>query len=104
MPQGVLNATAYFQGVMKKLFAGLNCKVWVDDIVWWGDDADDFLILLDKIFGRVEDDGLFAAAHKCLFFAKSRGAARCTREGQVSHDRKRLSGLASVRRPQTAGE
>ena len=30
VPQGVLNATAYFQGVMIKLMGGLNCKVWVD--------------------------------------------------------------------------
>ena len=30
---GVLNATAYFQGMMTELVAGLNCKVWVDDLV-----------------------------------------------------------------------
>ena len=34
VPQGVLNATAYFQGVMTELLAGSNCKFWVDDIVW----------------------------------------------------------------------
>ena len=27
VPQGVLNATAYFQGVMTELLASLNCKV-----------------------------------------------------------------------------
>ena len=66
--QGVLNATACFQGVMTELLAGLNCKVWVDDIVWWGADEDDLLNTLDRILGRLEDGGLFTAAHKCLFF------------------------------------
>ena len=27
VPQGILNATPFFQGVMTKLLAGLNCKV-----------------------------------------------------------------------------
>ena len=66
--QGVLNATAHFQGVMTALLAGLNCKVWVDDIMWWGADEDNFLNTLDKILGRLKDAGLLAAAHKCLFF------------------------------------
>ena len=50
--QGVLNATAYFQGVMTELLVGLNFKVWVDDIVWWVDEADDLLIILDDVFYR----------------------------------------------------
>ena len=32
VPQGVLNATSYFQGVMTDLLHGLDCKVWVDDL------------------------------------------------------------------------
>ena len=31
-PQGVLNATAYFQGVMTELLVGIKCKIWVDDM------------------------------------------------------------------------
>ena len=49
VPQGVLNAMAYFRSVMTELLAGLNCKIWVVDIVWWGTDADDLLNTLDKI-------------------------------------------------------
>ena len=29
VPQGLLNATSYFQGVMTDLLRGLDCKVWV---------------------------------------------------------------------------
>ena len=68
VPQGVLNATAYYQGVMTEFLASLNCKVWVDDIVWWRADEHNFLNTLDKTLGRSEDAGLIAAAHKCLFF------------------------------------
>ena len=35
-PEGVLNATAYFQGMITELSANLNGKVWIDAIVWWG--------------------------------------------------------------------
>ena len=79
VPQCVSNATGYFQGVMTGMLARLNCKVWVDDIGWWEADEDNLLNTLDKILGRLEDAGLFVAAHKCLFFIpKSRGVERCT--------------------------
>ena len=104
-PQGVLNATAYVKGVMTELLTGLNCKVWVDDIVWWGADEDNLLNPLDKILGRLEDAGLFAAAHKCLVFdTKISWCEKVYPGGQVPHDWERLSGLASMRRPQTSGE
>ena len=68
-------------------------------------DGDDSLNILDKILGRPEDAGLFAVARKCLFFdTKILWCGKVYSRGQVSHDRKRLSGLASMRRPQTAGE
>ena len=54
--------------MLSELFTGLNYKVWVDNIVWWGADADDLLNTLDKILGSLEDADLFTAAHKCLFF------------------------------------
>ena len=53
---------------MTELLAGLNCKVCIDNIVWWGADENDLVNTLEKILGRLEDAGLFAAAHKCLIF------------------------------------
>ena len=35
VPQGVLNATAYFQGVITKLLVGIKCKIWVDDVLFF---------------------------------------------------------------------
>ena len=60
---------------------------------------------LDKILGRLEDVGLFTAAHKCLFFdTEISWCGKVYSGGQESSDREHLSGLASMRRLQTVGE
>ena len=64
VPQGVLNATSYFQATMTSLLSGLNCMVWVDDVIYWGHDEQDLLQTLDLILERLEEVGLYAAAHK----------------------------------------
>ena len=96
VPQGVLNATAYFQGVMTELSVGLNYKIWVDDIVWWRADEDG--LPLDKIPGRLGDAGLFVTLLTSLFSdTEILWCRKVYSGGQVSHDRECLSGLASIR-------
>ncbi|CAB1118666.1 unnamed protein product [Ectocarpus sp. CCAP 1310/34] len=56
------------RAVMTDILQGLSCMVWVDDVAWWGIDETDLLNTLDEILRRLEDKGIFAAAHKCLFF------------------------------------
>ena len=105
VPQGVLNAISYFQATMTSGLEDLNCLVWVDDVIYWGHDEEDVLHTLDVILGRLEEVGLFAAAHKCVFFDTS--VAWCGKvysRGEIKHDPERLSGLANLRRPATAGE
>ena len=90
---------------MPELLAGLNCKVWVDGILWWGADEDALLNTLDKILGCLDDAGLFAAAYKCIFFdTEILWCGKAYSGGQVFHNGERLSRLASMRRLQTAGE
>ena len=38
VPQGVLNATSYFQHVMTVFLSGVDCKVWVDDVFYFAED------------------------------------------------------------------
>ena len=79
VPEDVWNATAYFQGVTTELLVGLNCKVWVDEIVWWGTDRDNLLKTLEKILGRLEDAGLSPLLTSvCSSVLRSRGVERCT--------------------------
>ena len=105
VPQGVLNATSYFQGVMTELLVGIKCKIWVDDVFFYADTEDELLDTLDEILARLESVGMFAAAHKCTFF--SREIVWCGKvysQGRVSHDPVRLQGLSDMRRPETAAE
>lgn len=105
VPQGVLNATAYFQGVLTDVLRGLKCKVWVDDVFFFADTEEALLQQLDDILERLESIGLFVAAHKCTFY--SRELVWCGKvysNGVVSHDPARVQGLSEMRRPQNAGE
>ena len=53
---------------MTELLDGLNCMVRVDDIIYWGEDKEDLLHTLELVaLERLEEVGLFAAAHKCVF-------------------------------------
>eukprot|EP00903_Cladosiphon_okamuranus_P017435 g16059.t1 len=105
VPQGVLNATSYFQATMTELLDGLNCMVWVDDVIYWGHDEDDLLNTLELLLKRLEAAGLYAAAHKSIFFDTSiTWCGKVYSLGEIKHDPERLSGLANLRRPETAGE
>lgn len=70
VPQGVPNAIAYFQDVMRD---GLDeliesiCLVWVDDIVIWGNTAEQLISPLELVLARLEERGLFVAAHRAVF-------------------------------------
>ena len=82
VPQGFLNVTAYFQGVMAGLLVGIKCTIWVDGVFFYADTEDELLDTLDEILARLESVGLFAAAHKCTFFpVRSCGVVRCTHRG-----------------------
>ena len=50
VPQGVLNATAYFQGVMAELLVGIKCKIWVDYVFFYADTEDELLDTIDEIW------------------------------------------------------
>lgn len=52
---------------MMGLLAGLDCKAWNGDILWWGESEDDLVRTMDAVSGRIVDFDLFAAAHKDMF-------------------------------------
>ena len=83
VPEGVLNATAYFQGVMTELLVGIKCKIWEDDMFFYADTEHELLDTIDEILARLESVGLFAAAHKCTFF--SREIVSCDKAVSYTH-------------------
>ena len=74
-------------------------------MIYWGLDETDLFNTLELILERLEDNGLYTAAHKCTFFETSiTWCGKVYSQGQVKHDPERLTGLATMRRPQTACE
>ena len=71
VPQGILNATSYFQAMLTRVLEGLDCMVCMDDVLYWGLDDTDLFNTLEPILARLEEVGLYAAAHKCTFFETS---------------------------------
>lgn len=59
VPQGILNATSFFQACLPRYLT-----------VFVGEDEDDLLDMLDQIFERLELFGMDVAAHKCAFVEK----------------------------------
>ena len=71
VPPRVLNATGYFQASMGDVldwYIDKICLVWVDDIVIWRDTLEILFKRLLAILDRLLERGLFAAAHKAVFF------------------------------------
>ena len=74
-------------------------------MIYWGLDETDLFNTLELILERLEEVGLYAAAHKCTFFEISiTWCGKVYSQGQVKHDPERLTGLATMRRPETAAE
>ena len=59
---------------------------------------------LDLILERYGEVGLYAAAHKCIFFETSTTwCGKVYSQREFNQDPERLAGLATIRRPETAG-
>ena len=87
------------------MLEGLHCIIWVDDVIYWGLDETDLFNTLELILERLEEVGLYAAAHKCTFFETSiTWCGKVYSQGQVKHDPQRLTGLITLRRPETASK
>ena len=80
--------------------------IWVDDVIYWDlDEKTDLFNTLELILERLKDVGLYAAAYRCTFFETNiTWCGKVYSQGQVKHDPQRLTGLATMRRPETAVE
>ena len=87
------------------MLEGLSCIILVDGEIYYGLDETDLLNTLELILERLKEIGVYAATHKCTFFETSiTWCGKVYSQGQVKHDPERLTGLATMRRPETAGE
>ena len=68
VPQGVVNATAYFQGVMTELLVGMKRKIWVVDVLFYADTEDELLDTLDEILASLVNVGFVCGCSQVYLF------------------------------------
>ena len=108
VPQGVMNATSYFQGMMMEVLGNLvgrACLIYVDDVKVIGRSVEELIVNLRAVLLRCMERGLFLAAHKLVLFAKEvKWCGKLYSGTAVRHDPECVRGLVEMRRPETVGE
>ena len=70
MPFGLCNAPATFQRLMALVFSGLigiDCLIYLDNIIIFGPTFDVHIIRLEKVFARLQQENLNIRLSKCKF-------------------------------------
>jgi hypothetical protein len=70
MPFGLCNAPATFQRLMALVFSGLiglDCLIYLDDIIIFGPTFEVHIIRLEKVFARLQAENLKIKLSKCKF-------------------------------------
>lgn len=71
VPMGLKNAASYFQRVMATVvligLIYLICELYIDDILVFGKDEDDFIENLEKVFKRLRQYNVTLNPRKCRF-------------------------------------
>ena len=108
VPQGVMNATSYFQGIMMEVLGNLvgrACLIYMDDVKVVGRSVEELIVNLRAVLLRFMERGFLLAAHKLVLFAKEvKGCGKLYSGTAVRHDPGRVRGLVEMRRPKTVGE
>ena len=108
VPQGVMNATSYLQGMMMEALGNLvgrACLIYVDNVKVIGRSVQELVVNLRAVLLQCMERGLFLAAHKLVLFAKEvKWCGKLYSGTAVRHDSERVRGLVKMRRPETVGE
>ena len=92
LPQEVLNATPFFQGMMMDV--GRTCLAFVNDVNVIGWSAEELMVNLRAMLLRNLERGLILAAHKLVLFAKEFKCCGKLYSGTaVGHEPGRVRGL-----------
>ena len=67
MPFGLCNAPATFQQLMQVVLAGIECFVYIDDILIASKTFEDHMTHLQTVLSRLRQAGLTLKPKKCLF-------------------------------------
>ena len=87
VPQGVVNATSYFQGVMMEdlgYLVGHACLIYVDDVKVIGRSVEELMVNLRAVLLQFMERGLFLAAHNLVLLPKRSNSAASFTQGRPS--------------------
>ena len=108
VPQGVINATSYFQGMMVEVLENLGeCVylIYMDGVKVIGRSVEELIVNLRAVLLRCMERGLLFAAHKLVLFAKEvKWCGKLYSRTAAKRDPERVCGLVEMRRPETVGE
>ncbi|KAJ0400435.1 hypothetical protein ATCC90586_006519 [Pythium insidiosum] len=108
VPQGCSDAALFFQSTMERCFKPLLFKwllVWIDDLLLFARDVDEYLHKLEELFGLVDMYGFKLSALKSkLFKSTVKWCGKIINGKGVSHDPARIQALQDLPYPTNAGE
>ncbi|XP_036341323.1 uncharacterized protein K02A2.6-like [Rhagoletis pomonella] len=71
MPFGIFSAPGIFQRFMEQLIAGIpGCAVYLDDVIVTGENDENHVANVRRIFQRLEENGLRCRPEKCTFVSQ----------------------------------
>ncbi len=108
VPFGLTNAPAHFQTAMMGVLEGLigsACLLYVDDILVFGKDEEDFTANLKAVLDRLLSYNIRLGASKCLIGVTSvKFLGNIVSADGISVDPSRLEAIADMKAPRTVSE
>ena len=105
---GPTNGPMRYQHVMEKILSGLNdsiCKVFIDDIIIWGNSEEELLKNLTTVLNRLQERNVRISLDKCVFAArKIKYLGHIVDENGHRLDDSRIQPILDMARPKTQKE
>lgn len=103
MPFGLSNAPSTFQRLMERMFGSQHFQtllLYLDDVIVFSCSMDQHLERLDKVLGRLHQEGLKVKLEKCCFFkTEVKYLGHVISNNGVSTDPEKITAVANWPRP-----
>ncbi|KAH9171026.1 hypothetical protein AeNC1_017775, partial [Aphanomyces euteiches] len=103
-----VDSALYVQATSEDCYAPLLNKhllVWIDDILVYADDPDEYTAVLDKFFDLMHKYGFKLSPTKTKLYAKQvKWCGRYLSEAGVKQDPERIEALCAIPEPTNAGD
>ncbi|OWY98683.1 hypothetical protein PHMEG_00030491 [Phytophthora megakarya] len=110
LQQGSVDSSIHFQQSVEKIMRRADLLynhvlAWVDDLLIYADTIDEFLVVLDRVYGTLAEYGLFLGLDKiCLYTTNAKWCGRVITPTGVMYDPEKIQSLVEIPEPRTAAE